>query len=116
VEVSVGALVGVLVEVAVGVAIVVAVAVKVLVGIGVSLRLLVGVEDAVAVSVGVTVGVPVAASSATCASSPVAQFGSAVTTMRSTVMPRRSCDRPYMATVTIPCCSRRKDETESELM
>jgi hypothetical protein len=121
VGVSVSVLVGVGVwlgvPVGVGVAAAVSVGVGVAVGVsaGVRVAVSVGVGAFVGVSVGVTIGVSVAAPSALCPSSPMARSGCALITMRSTVMPAQSCGRLDMTTVTIPCCHRRKDETELEL-
>jgi hypothetical protein len=135
VEVAVGVSVGVAVAVAVGLA------VKVWVGDGVSLGVSVGVEDPVVVgtgvsvgvpvgvsvgasvgvdvgvsvfvgvSVGVTVGVSVGVSSVSCKGLALARLSGGVITMSRNNTPRQSCHRPYMATVTIPCSRRRKDET-----
>ena len=103
------------VEDAVAVGTGVSVGVPVGVSVSVSVGVDAGVSVFVGVSVGVTVGGSVGVSSVSCNGPALARLSDGVITMRSISTPKRSCDRPYMATVTIPCGCRRKDETESEL-
>jgi hypothetical protein len=107
VAVGAGVSVGVSVGVPVGVSVGVDVGVSVLVGVSVGV--------AVGVSVGVTVGVSVGVSSVSCNGLAVAWLTDGVITVSSTNTPRESCNRQYMATVTILCGCRRKDGTEQEL-